>query len=419
MLAHWAAAQLRAAPGGGTGARGGMEDLARRAGVSPRHLRRLVREHLGVSPVQLAQTARLLTAKHLLTGSRAPIERIARASGFGSLRRMQTALRTRYGLSASRIRGRPARAGADGLASGCASGLRVRLAYRPPLDWARLLRFLGGRAIPGVELVSGDSYARTWRSEGALAGAGAGGGGWWRARPADQEAELELEISDSLTERAAEVIACARRLFDLDAQPAVIAEALSEDPLLAPMVAGAPGLRAPGAADGFELGLRAILGQQVSVAAARTLAGRVAASFGEPVGAPLEGLDRFTPRAERLAAARPAELSALGLTTARAGCVVELARRVTQGELMMAPAPDPLGAIKALQACPGIGPWTAQYIAMRALRWPDAFPAGDLVLRRALGGLSERRAEEASARWRPWRAYAAMHIWRRFGEAKP
>lgn len=411
-LAQWAATQLR---GQALGDQGGMAALAWRAGVSERHLRRIVTEQLGTSPVQLAQTARLLTAKHLLTDTRMPVERVAQASGFGSLRRMQTMLRARYGLSATRLRqGKEKPAASDRPQT----DMQLKLAYRPPHQWGKLLGFLGGRAIPGVEVVdaeegfSGGRYARTWRSA-----VDPKATGWWRvSRPGGDDGWIVVELAESLSPCAAEVLACVRRVFDLDAQPAAIDAALMEDERLRELVRRRPGLRVPGGADGFELALRAILGQQVSVAAARTLAGRVAASFGEEIVTPVEGLTRLTPRAERVVQAGVAALSGLGLTGARAKSVSVLAKRVADGELVIGPAPEPERVMEELRKCPGIGPWTASYIAMRGLGWPDAFPAGDLVLRRVLGDVSEKRAEELSKRWSPWRAYAAMHVWNEAGE---
>lgn len=414
QLAHWAASQirgqLRASP---VNAAASMEFLAKRAGVSARQLRRIVRQHLGASPVALAQTARLLLAKQLLTDTRISVERVAQASGFGSLRRMQTSMRARYKLSPTQLRRSESRRSAI-------EGIHLQLSYRPPMQWQTLLHFLAHRAVPGAEHVDEalGAYARTWRSTSDPAIVG-----WWSVRPASVvpaspsagPGRLDVELSDSLAPVAAEVLATIRRIFDLDSQPSVVDAALAQDPTLAPLVARRPGLRIPGAGDGFEIAMRAILGQQVSVKAAGTLAERTASAFGEalPIPAPesLPQLKRLAPTAARMARATVDEVAAIGLPGARAAAILHLAREVNSGKLRIGPSPDPAGLIAQLLACPGIGPWTAHYVAMRAMPWPDAFPAGDLILRRALGDVTERQAAERSKRWSPWRAYAALHLW--------
>lgn len=396
-VAAWAVEQIRS---GTVLAPGSMQPLAARAAQSPRHFRRLVRSTLGVSPMQLVQTTRLLIAKHLLTDTRVPIAEVAIASGFGSPRRLQATLQARYGLSPSQLRRR------HGTTTG--SGLMFTLEYREPLDWPKLITFLAGRAIPGVEVVEGLTYARTWRA------GSRGVPGWFRIHPAPGEGRLTVECAETLTPHLATLIAIVRRLFDMDARPDIITGPLAADPILAPSVRASPGLRVPGCTDGFELAWRAVLGQQVSVAAARTLAGRVVSTFGEPAITPIAGLTHVTPDAARMADAAPKHFAALGLTSARATCLSELATRASRGELPTSPTPDPAAAIATLCECPGIGDWTAQYIAMRALRWPDAFPVGDLILRRTLadaGATTPKAALAHADRWRPWRAYAAMHAW--------
>ncbi len=329
---------------------------------------------------------------------------MAFAAGFSSVSRFNTLFRSRYGLNPTALR----RAGGAG---GERGAMALRLEYRPPLDWRRMLAFLSARATPGVERVRGDAYARTLRIDGAA--------GWFAVRPAPRGvAALDLRVSDSLAPALMPLLAAVRRLLDLDAEPAAIAAALSRDERLAPSVRARPGLRVPGAVDGFELAVRAVLGQQVSVRAATTLAGRLAASFGEPAsfgppasfGAP-DGdgapLDRLPVSAARLADATVDEIAAVGLPCARARTLHALARGVAGGALDLRPGADAAATVAALLEVPGIGPWTAQYIAMRALHWPDAFPATDLGIRRALGDDAARAAEA----WRPWRAYAAMHVW--------
>jgi AraC family transcriptional regulator of adaptative response / DNA-3-methyladenine glycosylase II len=314
--------------------------------------------------------------------------------------RFNTLFRSRYGLNPTALR----RAGSDRAPAGA---ILLRLEYRPPLDWPALLGFLAARATPGVERVCDDVYLRTVAIDGSI--------GIIDVRPAPGDAHaLELRVSDSLGPVLMPLLAGVRRLFDLDAEPEAIARVLSRDPRLAASVRARPGLRVPGAIDGFELAVRAVLGQQVSVRAATTLAGRLTAAFGEPaptdlLDAETNGgrLDRLPVVADHLAAVSPDEVAAAGMPLTRARTLVELARAAAAGTLDLRPGADPDSAIARLVELPGIGPWTAQYIAMRALHWPDAFPATDLVIRRVLGNDAAR----ASERWRPWRAYAAMHLW--------
>jgi AraC family transcriptional regulator of adaptative response / DNA-3-methyladenine glycosylase II len=208
-----------------------------------------------------------------------------------------------------------------------------------------------------------------------------------------------------------ELLTRLRNLFDLSARPDVIAEQLGRDERLSASVARNPGLRVPGAFDGFEMAVRAVLGQQVTVKGASTLAGRFAAAFGEPIETPHPALSRLSPTPERVAAAEVEEIASLGIIRARARSILALANEVASGRLKLEPGVDPESAVRQLTALPGIGPWTAQYVAMRALRWPDAFPREDLVLRNRLGGITAARAEELSLAWRPWRSYAALHLW--------
>jgi len=351
--------------------------------------------------MQLVQTTRLLIAKHLLTDTSLHITDIALASGFGSVRRLQGTLKSRYALTPTQLRARSTPPPSTG-------GFAFTLEYREPLDWARLLAFLDVRAIPGVEIVQGLTYARTWRISPRAKP------GWFRASASPGTGRLRVECAEILAPHAAALIGSIRRLFDLDARPDVISSVLGADPMLEPSVRAYPGLRVPGCVDGFELACRAVLGQQVSVAAARTLAGRVAGTFGEPIHTPIAGLTHLTPSPRTLATAGASALAKLGLTGARAECLARLAARADAGTLPLLATPEPEAAIATLRDNPGIGDWTAQYIAMRALRWPDAFPAGDLVLRRMLaraGAPTPKAALLHADRWRPWRAYAAMHAW--------
>jgi AraC family transcriptional regulator of adaptative response / DNA-3-methyladenine glycosylase II len=376
---------------------GSIEALAASLGVTARHLRRAIEGAIGVSPVELAQTRRLALAKQLLQDTTMPLAAVAFAAGFASVRRFNALFQRRFGRPPSALR--PAHG--DGEPS---ETITLRLDYRAPLAWAELLAFLRGRAIPGVERVAGDEYARTvslGEHHGWLAVAPAPGG----------RAALRARVSLSLASRLMEIVARLRALFDLDARPDAIAAALGRDRALTRRVAASPGLRVPGAFDGFELAVRAVLGQQISVAGATTLSGRLAERFGAPLAGAPEGLSRRFPSAATLAAAGPARVRAIGLPEARARTIIALARAVADERLELHPGADPAAATAALEELPGIGPWTAQVVAMRALRWPDAFPGGDLGVRKALGVAGTAEAEARAEAWRPWRAYGVMHLW--------
>ncbi len=284
---------------------------------------------------------------------------------------------------------------------------RIDLSHREPFDWDALLGYLARRAIPGVEAVTGGRYWRTVRLHGREGYLVVG----WVSGALRAELSAQLApVRDSLLPRL-------RRLFDLDANLQIVSEHLSRDGRLAPLVARRPGLRLPGAVDGFELALRAVLGQQVTVAGASTLAGRLARLLGEPLTDGPAALTRLPVTPERLAEASLESIGGIGLPRRRAECIVSLARVVASGELPELsgeiPSPDPVEFERKLAALPGIGAWTASYVAMRALHWRDAFPEGDIGLRRAMGGISPARLRLAAETWRPWRAYAAMHLWTR------
>ncbi|TSA12649.1 MAG: DNA-3-methyladenine glycosylase 2 family protein [Betaproteobacteria bacterium] len=404
--AHWAVARIDA----GALNEGDLERLAAEYGISSRQLRRVVETEFGVTPVELAQTRRLLLAKHLLTDSALGMTELAYASGFSSVRRFNHLFKTRYGLNptALRRRGGPAALG---------DAITLKLAYRPPLDWTRLLAFLASRGAAGVECAAGRRYLRT----ASIAVAGKTHRGWIAAEPLPQQHALRLEISPLLMPALAPLLARARRLFDLDANPRVIEEHLGRDERLRNIVRRQTGLRVPGAFDGFELALRAVLGQQISVKAASTLFSRCAAAFGEPVSVvsdvarsaamPDARLQLYAPMAERLAGAHLRELIAIGLTRKRAETLRALARAVTEDGLVLEPGADVEATMRSLQALPGIGAWTAHYIAMRALGYPDAYPHADLGLMKALGLRKAGDMLAAAEPWRPWRAYAAHHLW--------
>lgn len=392
-IARAAAARIEA---GALSNGGSLEDLAASLGLSSRQLRRSVRKELGVSPVELAQTNRLLLAKRLIAETRLPMVQVAFAAGFESVRRFNALFRSHYRLSPSALR----RSSSKAVATDC---LRLVLAYRPPFDWDSILRFLAARAIPGVECVTGVAYHRT-------VGIGEHRG-WLRVSPVAGRNLLAVDLATALAPVLPSILVRLRNLFDLDARPDVIAGHLALDPLLLPWVKRQPGLRVPGAFDSFELGMRAILGQQVSVRGASTLAGRFAQRCGEVIETPLACLTRLAPTAESLSTSRSATLAGLGLPSARAESLRNLARVVARREIDLEPGVDPAAIVARLAELPGIGPWTAEYIAMRALRWPDAFPAGDLGLKKASRLKSAKALEKAAEGWRPWRSYAAMHLW--------
>lgn len=383
----------------------GLERVAEQFGWSSRQIRRVVRKELGVSPMELVLTRRLLLAKQLLTETDLAITEVAFASGFASLRRFNDAFSGRYGMPPSRFR----KAAERGIPAGAGS-FTLQLSYRPPFDWTALLEFVGRRALVGVESVTGESYARTVRL-GAQTGS-------VLVRHVPERRALAVEISHSLMSAVPPLLGRLRNFFDLSARPDLIAECLRRDALLEPALSRRPGLRVPGAFDGFELAVRAILGQQVTVKAATTLAARFVDRFGEPVETPHPGLTRLTPDASRVARASADQIAELGVIESRARGIIAVAHEIVAGRLRLEPGADPGATIDQLTQLPGIGAWTAQYIAMRALRWPDAFPKEDVVVRAALGRVTAAGAEAASERWRPWRSYATMHLWQLGGAGR-
>ena len=377
--------------------------LAAHTGFSTRQLRRLTLRAFGVTPVEIVQTERLLFAKKLLQETTLPVTTVALSAGFGSLRRFNALVRARYGLPPSALRqrstARPAR-----------DTLRLRLAYRPPLAWREFLEYLAGRVVPGVEWVSPgmDRYARTVRVGDRT--------GWVSVRKSSLEPFLTVELPTAFADVLYTVLGRLRALFDLDANPAVIDAHLAADPALAGSVHAHPGLRVPGAWDVFELAVRAVLGQQISVAGATTLAGRLATRYGEPLETPFAHLRRLAPTPATLAAASVDDLAALGMFGAKARTIRDLAAAAVRGELQFGPTATDRDVIERLCRIRGIGEWTAQYVAMRALRFPDAFPAADLGLRKALADADGKLPSESAllaraTAWRPWRAYAAVHLW--------
>jgi AraC family transcriptional regulator, regulatory protein of adaptative response / DNA-3-methyladenine glycosylase II len=395
---------------------GDVGELAGRLGITDRHLRRIFDRQFGVSPIGYARTQRLLLAKRLLTDTRLPVTEIALASGFSSLRRFNDCFVRSYRLSPSDLR----RSAASDAVAGRAGGeLRFRLAYRPPLDWERMLAFLAFRAIDGVETVDRDAagqpvFRRILRLPAAADRRRASAGdpqdriGWIevglppRRQPAPA---LVVAVDPALVGLIPSVLARVRRVFDLGCRPDEVAAALGE------LAAGREGVRLPGAFDGFEMAVRAILGQQITVKAARTIAGRIVGAFGEPVSTPWPGLHRAFPSAASIAARDPAELASLGISGQRARTIVALAAALAGGGLVLEPGVDVPATIARLKQVPGVGDWTAQYLAMRTLGWPDAFLPSDVGVRKAMGAATSREAADASRRWQPWRSYAVIHLW--------
>jgi AraC family transcriptional regulator of adaptative response / DNA-3-methyladenine glycosylase II len=377
-----------------------VEDLATRLGVTSRHLRRLFTRHLGASPLAVAHTQRLHFAKQLIDQTRLPMQDIALAAGYGSVRRFNDSFVKTYGRSPRELR----RAGEPSAAAGGATALTVRLPFRTPFDWASLLAFFSARAVPGVESVVGDAYRRTVVIDGQP--------GVIELR--NDGNNMLLTMHGVGTPAIFGIVQRCRELFDLDAPTQEITDALACDPLLGRLLRGNPGVRVPGAWDGFELAVRAVLGQQISVRAATTIAGRIAGTYGEPVAEHgLPDLERLFPVPERLARAR---LNNIGLTRARSVTLRRLAQAAADGSLIFDGSQDPAVFRASLLAIPGIGEWTAEYVTMRALKNPDAFPAADLGLLRAFDRpgrprLKPAQLEEMSQAWRPWRAYAALLLW--------
>jgi AraC family transcriptional regulator, regulatory protein of adaptative response / DNA-3-methyladenine glycosylase II len=374
-----------------------LPTTAARLGVSDRHLRRVFQQTHGVSPLDYLSTRRLLLAKQLLTDTALPVTQIAHASGFASLRRFNAAFVQRYRLSPSALRKQsPAERPAD------QGAVTVRLGYRPPYDVAGVLRFFQDRAVPGVEWVEGLTLRRTL----AWAHAGQRLTGWLAASFVPERHELHVNVSQSLVPVLGAVLQRLRQGLDLDADPALI------DPVLAALpVPPRAGVRVPNGVDGFEIAVRVILGQQVTVAAARTLTRRLVEALGEPVITPFAELTRLFPSAQAIAEAEAELIGKLGIVRQRVRALQGLAAAVHAGHIALHRGAPLAATLDALRALPGIGEWTVQLIAMRALAWPDAFPATDIGLLNALGTRDVKAVEVLAEAWRPWRAYAVMRLW--------
>jgi AraC family transcriptional regulator of adaptative response / DNA-3-methyladenine glycosylase II len=373
-----------------------LAELAKSMGVTDRHMRQVFQDEFGVSPVEFWQTQRLLLAKRLLTDSKMSITDVALASGFKSLRRFNTLLKARYRMTPTELRKQQKADAPRNFAE-----VPFRLSYRPPFDWRGLVEFLGARAIPHVEAVRDGIYSRTVR----VTRKQQDYAGFIHVSHDAEGRVLCVRMSESLLPVCAVVLERVKRLFDLRAEPTIIEAALGK------IAARRPGLRVPGTIDGFEQAVRAILGQQISVAGARTIAGRLALRFGTPVQTDVEGLTHLFPSAERIAEARVEQVCKLGITGKRAETLIALARAVANGDLLLEPGHRIEETLEQLQRIPGVGEWTAQYIAMRALSWPDAFPHTDLGLKKALCENDAKKILKLAEQWRPWRSYAVLHLW--------
>lgn len=379
--------------------RDGVPGLARHLGYSERQLQRILTEELGAGPVALARAQRAQSARRLIESSGISFAEVALAAGFGSVRQFNDTIRAVYGRTPSELRRRARGRSADVTAG----TIELKLACRQPFDGVSMLRFLGARAVPGTEAIDGSAYRRSL----ALPH----GGATVELSSAGSDVRCSLRLDD-LRDLTAAVARC-RRLLDLDADPQAVAAQLGRDRCLGELVRRRPGLRVPGCADGFELAVRAVIGQQVSVGAARTVAAKLVARYGEPLAEPQGAITHRFPTAAALARAEPATMP---MPRSRARALRDLAQLVERDELRLDAGAEPATAVAGLLSVPGIGPWTASYIAMRALGDPDAYPLGDAGLRRALelrGRVLDRAAEERLAEaWRPWRSYAVIHLWR-------
>jgi AraC family transcriptional regulator of adaptative response / DNA-3-methyladenine glycosylase II len=373
---------------------GGMDDLAEKLGIGSRHLRRLFLKHLGASPIAVAQTRRLHFAKKLIDETQLAMRDIALAAGFGSVRRFNATFRDTYKRTPTQLR-RLARH----LTAQAADEYHFQLRFRPPFAWGAMLEFLGPRATPGVEAIQGGHYLRTISLNGQT--------GWIDASLNADANAVSLKIHFQEPRWLFLIVERVRQMFDLTADPQEIARHLGRDPVLCDRVASRPGLRVPGSWDGFELAVRAILGQQVTVKGATTLTGRLARAFGVAVDLP-NGLTHLFPTPEKMA---HSDLQRIGIPRSRANCLRALAQAITDKRLTFSGVANADEFLKEFCRVPGIGDWTAQYVAMRALGEPDAFPASDLGLLHASQIRTPRELERRSQAWRPWRAYAALYLW--------
>ena len=382
-----------------------LAQLAVRMGVTDRHVRRIFEAEFGFSPVQYLQTRRLLTAKQLLADTDLPITQVALISGYASVRRFNAAFSGHYGLNPTQLRRQGTEHAGDGVS--------VKLGFRPPYDVQAMLAFFRKRQIDGVEFIPtvrpGEPERLSMARSFAVESAGRQFSGWLAVEFLPDRHQVLLRVSDSLRAALPLVIRRVRAWLDLDADPRSI------NAVLHARFPRGDGLRVPGSMSGHEIAVRAVLGQQITVAAARTLAQRLVDRFGAPVATPWPEVTRLFPTPAALAAGSGDALGQLGIVKQRQNAIIALSQAVADKQLELHPGADVPSTIAALKDLPGIGEWTAQYIAMRALRWPDAFPAGDVALHKALDVIAaknpSREAEAASQAWKPWRSYAVIRAW--------
>lgn len=378
----------------------GLESVASHFKLSSRQIRRIMQKEFGVSPIEFILTRRLLLAKQLLTETNLTITEVAFASGFSSLRRFNDAFKKRYQMPPSFLR-------KEKIKIIDSEMIHLQLSYRPPYDWIFILNFLTNRRLEGVEYIENDKYFRT-----VCLGKFKG---WISVSHLPQKNSIEVAISAKLIPTLPLLLNRLRYIFDLNARPDVINSCLMQDSRFAKSIRTIPGLRVPGCFDGFELAIRAILGQQISVKAATTVASRFIKKFGEPINTSVEQLHYLWPTPEVVSLLIEDDIASLGIIRRRAQSIILLAKAIVDGTLNLNTIDHPEQVIEKLTSIPGIGKWTAQYIIMRALHWPDAFPKEDIILQKSLGNVSAKVADSLSQAWRPWRSYATLHLWHMWG----
>lgn len=380
-----------------------ISDLAESLGISDRHLRRVFCAEYGVSPVQFLQTQRLLLAKNLLTDTRLTVTDVAMAAGFGSLRRFNDVFKKQYRLAPGRFRNKEPRSSRDD------DAITLFLAYRPPYAWDELISFLAARAIPNVECVTQDAYRRTV----AIKKGGIIYSGWISVAHLPKRNALSVTVASTLLPVLPQVLSRVRHLFDINCDPFPVHEKLETLNTISPGIR-VPGIRLPGSFDPFEMSVRAVLGQQITVKAARTLAKRLADCFGAKIETSFEDLSRTFPLPGSICSLEaPIEnqLGPLGITGARARSILALAQALVTNSITLSLHCDPGVEMQKLLKLPGFGPWTVNYIAMRALGWPDAYLDTDYGVNKALSGMPAKEARALAQTWSPWRSYATITLW--------
>ncbi|MBV6647410.1 MAG: helix-turn-helix domain-containing protein, partial [Cyclobacteriaceae bacterium] len=378
-----------------------LEDLASDLGVSTRHLRRNFVQELGVTPIKYLQSIRLLRAKQLLGDSNLTVTQIAFASGFKSLRRFNEIFKQQYNLTPSNIRKQQSTKQSED------KTIHLKCGFRVPYDWSYIINYFHGRSAHAAELVRNSIYYRTVHMGDYK--------GWYAVSHSEKDLHLSIQISHSLHPIVSEIIPKIKRQFDVHANPLKINAKLEKDPILGPSISSHSGLRSPGSFDPFEMLVRVILGQRISVKAATTLMNRYVSTFGEVFETPIQGLDRISPLPEVVAQADAGKIASLGMPYKRAETIILVAKAFEQGKLDFAPDADIEKLKLGLADIPGIGPWTIEYMLMRGISWPDAFPTTDLGVQKALGTKSNKEIVATSDSWQPYRSYATHHLWKMLG----